>query len=103
MNVKINAIGFTASEPLKNYINGKLGKMDRYNDRILSIEVFLKLMKDDNLEDKFIDVKIDVKGGPIYAEKNGTTFEEAIDIIADVVKRKLIKLKEISTDKNKGK
>lgn len=94
MNVQINAVGFSVGAPLQDYVNEKLGKMDKYYDKITSIVVFLKLEKDDNSENKLVEVKIDVKGAPIYAEKNGSTFEEAVDIVADVVKRQLVKAKE---------
>lgn len=103
MNVQINAVGFSVGAPLQNYINDKLGKMDKYYDKITSIVVFLKLEKDDNSENKLVEVKIDVKGGPIFAEKNGSTFEEAVDIVSDVVKRQLVKVKEIDKEKIKGK
>ncbi len=94
MNVQINAVGFSVAAPLQAYVNEKLGRLDRYNDQIISMEVFLKLEKDDNAENKVVEVKVDVKGGPVFAEKNGSTFEEAVDIIADVVKRQLVKVKE---------
>ncbi|MGB5990097.1 MAG: ribosome-associated translation inhibitor RaiA [Marinifilaceae bacterium] len=94
MNVQINAVGFSVAAPLHAYVNEKIGKLDKYNDQIISMEVFLKLEKDDNAENKVVEVKVDVKGGPIFAEKNGSTFEEAVDIIADVVKRQLVKVKE---------
>jgi len=99
MNVQINAVGFSVSAPLQDYVNEKLGKIEKYNDKITAIEVFLKLEKDDNLENKLVEVKVDVKGGPVFAEKNGSTFEEAVDIVSDVVKRQLVKVKE----KNKSK
>jgi ribosomal subunit interface protein len=99
MNVQINAIGFSVSSQLQDYVDSKLGKMDKYNDQITSMEVFLKLEKDDNSENKLVEVKVDVKGSSVFAEKNGSTFEEAIDIVSDVVKRQLVKVKE----KNKSK
>jgi len=94
MNVQINAVGFSVNEGLQDYINEKLGKMDKFNDKITAIDVYLKLEKDDHLENKLVEVKIEVKGGPVYAEKNGTAFEEAVDVVSDVVKRQLVKVKE---------
>lgn len=94
MNVKINAVGFSVSQSLQDYVNEKLGKMDKYNDMITSMDVYLKLEKDDNSENKLVEVKVDFKGGPVFAEKNGSTFEEAVDVVSDVVKRQLVKAKE---------
>lgn len=103
MNVQINAVGFSVSSQLEDYVNNKLGKMEKYNDQITAMEVFLKLEKDDNLENKLVEVKVDIKGGPIFTEKNGSTFEEAIDIVSDVVKRQLVKKRQLVEAKEKNK
>ena len=61
MNVQINAVGFSVAAPLHAYVNEKIGKLDKYNDQIISMEVFLKLEKDDNAENKVVEVKVDVR------------------------------------------
>lgn len=94
MEIKINPVGFSASSQLEDFIQKKLSKLEKYHDGILGIEVALKLEKDDKLENKVVEVKVLIKGQDIFAKKNAKTFEEAVDELADVAKRQLIKIKE---------
>ena len=47
-----------------------------------------------DLENKLVEVHIDVKGQDVFAKKNARTFEEAVDELYDVLKRQLVKVKE---------
>ena len=94
MEIKINAVGFSASSQLEDFIQKKISKLDKYHDGIIGSEVTLKLEKDDNLENKVVEVLLNVKGQEVFAKKNAKKFEEAVDELCDVVKRQLVKIKE---------
>ena len=94
MEMKINAVGFSASSQLEDFIQKKISKLDKYHDGIIGSEVTLKLEKDDNLENKVVEVLLNVKGQEVFAKKNAKKFEEAVDELYDVVKRQLVKIKE---------
>ena len=94
MEIKINAVGFSASSQLEDFIKKKISKLDKYHDGIIGSEVTLKLEKDDNLENKVVEVLLNVKGQEVFAKKNAKKFEEAVDELYDVVKRQLVKIKE---------
>ena len=94
MELKINAVGFSASSKLEDFIQKKISKLDKYHDGIIGSEVTLKLEKDDNLENKVVEVLLNVKGQEVFAKKNAKKFEEAVDELYDVVKRQLVKIKE---------
>ena len=94
MELKINAVGFSASSQLEDFIQKKISKLDKYHDGIIGSEVTLKLEKDDNLENKVVEVLLNVKGQEVFAKKNAKKFEEAVDELYDVVKRQLVKIKE---------
>ena len=94
MEIKINAVGFSASSQLEDFIQKKISKLDKYHDGIIGSEVTLKLDKDDNLENKVVEVLLNVKGQEVFAKKNAKKFEEAVDELYDVVKRQLVKIKE---------
>ena len=94
MEIKINAVGFSASSQLDDFIQKKISKLDKYHDGIIGSEVTLKLEKDDNLENKVVEVLLNVKGQEVFAKKNAKKFEEAVDELYDVVKRQLVKIKE---------
>ena len=94
MEIKINAVGFSASSQLEDFIQKKISKLDTYDDGIIGPEVTLTLEKDDNLENKVVEVLLNVKGQEVFAKKNAKKFEEAVDELYDVVKRQLVKIKE---------
>ena len=94
MEIKINAVGFSASSQLEDFIQKKISKLDKYHDGIIGSEVTLKLEKDDNLENKVVEVLLNVKVQEVFAKKNAKKFEEAVDELYDVVKRQLVKIKE---------
>lgn len=94
MDIKINAVGFSASAQLEEFIQKKLSKLEKYYDAITSVDVALKLEKDDNLENKVVEVTVAIKGQEVFAKKNAKKFEEAVDELYDVVKRQLVKIKE---------
>lgn len=45
MEIKINAVGFSASSQLEDFIQKKISKLDKYHDGIIGSEVTLKLEK----------------------------------------------------------
>ena len=94
MEIKINAVGFSASSQLEDFIQKKISKLDKYHDGIIGSEVTLKLEKDDNLENKVVEVLLNVKGQEVFSKKTAKKFEEAVDELYDVVKRQLVKIKE---------
>ncbi|GHV67058.1 RNA polymerase subunit sigma-54 [Bacteroidia bacterium] len=94
MEIKINAVGFSASAQLEEFIGKKLSKLEKSHKDIVKIDVILKLEKDDKFENKLAEVSISVKGQSVFAKKNAKTFEEAIDELHEVLKRQLVKIKE---------
>ena len=94
MEIKINAVGFSASSQLEDFIQKKISKLEKYHDGIIGTDVILKLEKDDNLENKVAEVTVSVKGQEVFAKKNAKKFEEAVDELYDVLKRQLVKVKE---------
>lgn len=94
MEIKVNAVGFSASATLNDFIVKKISKLERYHEGILNVNVTLKLEKDDNLENKVSEVEVNLRGQNAFAKKNAKSFEESIDYLYDVLKRQLIKVKE---------
>lgn len=94
MDVRINSVGFSASTQLEDYIVKKFSKLEKFNDGLLAVEVILRLEKDDHLENKVVEVRGVVKGNDPFVKKNGRTFEEAVDLVYDVMKIQLVKNKE---------
>ncbi|MDX9852736.1 MAG: ribosome-associated translation inhibitor RaiA [Tenuifilaceae bacterium] len=94
MNVKIQSIKFDADKKLIDFISSKVNKLDRFYDNILSAEVFLRLENSQDLENKIAEIRLDIPGNDLFAERKCKTFEEAIDECVDALKRQVDKHKE---------
>ena len=94
MKVEIQSVKFDADKKLVDFIQAKMNKMDRFVDNALSSQVTLKIDKDDEQGNKVAVVKIDVAGGELLAERRCKSFEEAIDLCLDAIKKQIDKYKE---------
>jgi integrase/recombinase XerC len=52
------------------------------------------LEKADMEKNKVAAIRLDIPGDDLFAEKNAETFEEAVDLAADALKRQIEKAKE---------
>ncbi len=94
MNVQIQSVKFDASKALIEFIEKKLAKLDRVAAEATGVDVVLKLEKDDQVGNKIAVITLRMPGGDIRVEEQAHTFEEAIDIAKDVLKRQLERRKE---------
>ncbi len=94
MDIRIQALHFDATETLKAFIHKKLDKLARFADDIKVAEVILKVVKPEVSNNKEASIKLLISGGDLFADKVADTFEEAVDISIDALKRQLEKRKE---------
>ena len=94
MNVKIQSVKFDADKKLVDFIQGKMDKMDRFVENALNAVVTLRIDKDDEQGNKVAGVKIEVAGGELLAERRCKTFDEAVDLCLDAIKKQIDKYKE---------
>ena len=94
MNIKMHSIRFDADQKLVEFVNTKVKKLPNVYDDILGAEVFLRLDKDSDRENKLVEIKLDVKGQTVFAKKQCKTFEQATDLSIDALKKQLVRRKE---------
>ncbi len=94
MNIKMHSIRFDADTKLLQFIDTKIKKLPTVFDNILGAEVFLRLDKDSDRENKLVEIKLDVKGQTVFAKKQCKTFEEATDLSIDALRKQLVRRKE---------
>ncbi|MFO7655693.1 MAG: ribosome-associated translation inhibitor RaiA [Bacteroidales bacterium] len=94
MNIKINAVKFTADTKLEKFIESKIKKLVQFYDDIIGVEVFLKLQNTQKLENKMVEIRLEIPGNDMFAKKQGKTFEEATDNTIDALKKQIAKHKE---------
>jgi putative sigma-54 modulation protein len=94
MNIQIHSVRFNADKKLLDFLNQKLEKLTQFGEDIVNAEVYLRLDKDEDRENKICEVKLDLPGGPLFARKQSKTFEEATDEAIDALKKQISKHKE---------
>ena len=80
MNVNIQTVHFSADNKLINYISQKLEKLSVFNDRIIKVNVFLKL---DNvvhaIKDKIAEIRVHIPRHNFFVKSTSKSFEESFD------------------------
>lgn len=99
MKLNIQSIHFDADQKLLDLIQAKADKLETYYDKIVSGEVFLRLEKSDNRENKLVEIKLEVPGNDLFASKKSVSFEEAVDDALEALRRQVKKLKEKKIDR----
>jgi putative sigma-54 modulation protein len=94
MKININTVRFDADKKLIQFVQSKVKKLPKFFDDILGVEVFLKLENTQDLDNKIVEIKIEIPGNSLFSRKQSKTFEEATDITVDALKLQLIKHKE---------
>lgn len=95
MNVKIQSLKFDADQKLIDFIENKLNKLGKLSEEIIAADVTLKIDKDNEHGNKIAAISLDIPGDKLVAEKQCKSFEEAIDLSIDALKKQLSKHKEI--------
>lgn len=98
MNFIISGKNINVTAGLKDTIEQKLGKLERYFTPETEIHVTLSVEKDRQK----IEVTIPVKGGIIRSEQTSTDMYVSIDLVEEVIERQLRKYKNKLVAKSQG-
>lgn len=94
MKVSIHAVNFNVDGKLVGFVQERMDKLEKYYDKVVSSDVYLKVEKTSDKENKIVEVKINVPGDGFLVKKQCKTFEEALELSADSLERLLVKRKE---------
>jgi putative sigma-54 modulation protein len=94
MKINVQPDGFTVDQKLVDFIQNKLDKLERYYDRVIDANVYLKLESPNDKENKVCEIKLNVPGNEFVVKKTSKSFEESADSCSDALRRILIKHKE---------
>ena len=94
MKLKIQSIHFNADEKLLGFIQEKVDKLMHFYDDILGGEVYLKIDKSVDHENKITEIKLQAPGKVLFASERCRTFEEATDSAVEALRRQITKHKE---------
>jgi len=95
MDTNIKTTNFDADTKLIDFVNHKVNKLDKYFDGIIRAEAVLHFDKSKKkfTENKAAKIKIEIPGNNLFAEKDATSFEEAIDCVVDALEKQIKKYK----------
>ncbi|QIE59050.1 ribosome-associated translation inhibitor RaiA [Rasiella rasia] len=94
MKVNVQAPNFAADASLLEFIEKRLSKLEQFYDKIVYADVFLKVQKTSEKENKITEVMLSVPGSDLICKKESKTFEAAIDECVQSLGRQLKKRKQ---------
>jgi putative sigma-54 modulation protein len=94
MNVQIHSVRFDADKKLIDFVHQKLDKLTLIGEGIVNAEVYLRLNKDQERENKISEIRLELRGGPLFAKKQSKSFEEATDQAVDALKKQITRYKQ---------
>jgi putative sigma-54 modulation protein len=92
MKVQVHSIHFDADRKLVDFIQKKLDKLETFYDRLVDGEVFLRL-NNEGVENKTVEIKLNVPGNQLFATEKARSFEAAADLATDALTMQLKKYK----------
>jgi ribosomal subunit interface protein len=100
MNIQVKTVHFTADQKLIDFVNKKVPKLDIYFEGIIGAEVTMKVVKPETVNNKLAEIKLSIPGSDyLFAEKQADSFEEALDLAIEAIRKQLTKFKDKLKDK----
>lgn len=94
MKVNVNAVNFTVDGKLVDFIQERMNKLEKYYDKVVDADVYLKVENTSDKENKIVEIKVNVPGDDFMVKKQCKTFEEAVEMASESLERLLVKRKE---------
>lgn len=80
MTVDIQTVRFEADSRLLEHVQQKLQKLSNFHDRIIRVEVFLKLDNVvHNIKDKVAEIKLHIPKKELFVKQSSKSFEQSFD------------------------
>lgn len=93
MEVRFQSINLPTTKGLEEFVQKKLERLERFDDKILYAEVLFK-EESSSQKEKCASIKLARPGNDYFAEKEAKSFEEAVDLCIDALKKQIKKNKE---------
>ncbi|NJN47699.1 MAG: ribosome-associated translation inhibitor RaiA [Candidatus Competibacteraceae bacterium] len=98
MQINLTGHHIEITQPLRDYVHDKLGRIERHFDNVTQVHVVLSVEK---LRQK-AEARVHVAGNDIVADAVGEDMYASIDAMTDKIDRQVKKHKEKLTDKHRG-
>ena len=94
MKVNTQSVNFNADVKLIDFIQKRLDKLDKFYDKVIMADVYLKLDNNGTKDNKIFEVRLSVPGDKFVVKKQSKTFEEGTDLAIASLQRQLKKRKQ---------
>ncbi len=94
MKVNIQSVNFNIDKGLIDFTQNKADNLEKYYDKIIGIDAYLKLQNTSEKENKIAELRLLIPGDEFIVKKQCKSFEEAVDTAIESLKRQLRKKKE---------
>lgn len=94
MKITIQTPNFKAPEKLIDFVMANITKLAGLSDRLIEALVVLKINKSNSKNDKLCELKIVIPGNDLFAEKQSSTFEDAIANCLDALEHQINRWKD---------
>ena len=94
--INVKSLKFNADEKLLDFIDKKVGKVEKFFDNMGDIDVTLSLLPD--ADNKCVKLQTHIPVEDLIIERNSHSFEQAITDCVDAMKEKLTRKKEKTYD-----
>ena len=95
--INVKSLKFDADQKLLDFVEKKVGKVEKFFDNMGDIDVTLSLLPD--AENKNVRIQTRIPGEDLVIERQARTFEEAVTDAADAMKEKIVRAKEKKFDR----
>ena len=94
MQISIHSVHFDADKKLLYFTKKKMEKLIKFDDELISCDIFLRIENSTDKSNKLVEVKINSGSNELFASKKCETFEEAVDLLQDILIRQVKKNKQ---------
>lgn len=94
MKTKVQAVNFEITQQLTDFVEKRVGKLERFYADIIDAEVALTVDKKEQAMNKRARITLAIKGPDLFSEKIADTFEEAVVEACEALEKQLEKHKE---------
>lgn len=97
MNIKITGKGLEVTDAMKDYIEKRIERLEKFEGKNTDVTVTCSVER----EDQIVEMQVNLDGEFIRIEEKNEDFYASVDLAIDKVERQMRKGKERRNDKNK--
>lgn len=89
MKIHVQTLDFNPRQELLDFVDEKIGKLERFSDQIIECRVILRVEKSDKRDNKVCEVRAVIPGNDLFVKKQYESFEEGIQKATDSLERQI--------------